>query len=60
MVHLWEISASGQHHKYGSLHGSHGAINALDFDNEGVRIGISFVYNHSSRLLGSSISWLFR
>ena len=37
MVHLWEISASGQHRKYCSLQGSHGAINALDFDNEGVR-----------------------
>jgi len=36
MVHLWEISQSGQSRKYCSLVGSHGAINALDFDNEGV------------------------
>jgi hypothetical protein len=36
MVHLWEISATGQQHKYCSLQGSHGAINAIDFDNEGV------------------------
>jgi dihydroorotate dehydrogenase len=37
MIHLWEISASGQQHKYCSLQGSQGAINALDFDNEGVK-----------------------
>jgi hypothetical protein len=37
MVHLWEITAAGQQHEYCSLQGSHGAINALDFDNEGVK-----------------------
>ncbi len=37
MVHLWEISSSGQPRKYCSLQGSLGAINAIDFDNEGVR-----------------------
>jgi hypothetical protein len=36
MIHLWEISSSGSPHKYCSLYGSHGAINAVDFDNEGV------------------------
>jgi autophagy-related protein 16 len=35
MVHLWTISSTGQQNKYCSLQGSHGAINALDFDNEG-------------------------
>ncbi|CAF4332014.1 unnamed protein product [Rotaria socialis] len=38
MVHLWEISSIGQQEKYCSLQGSQGAINALDFDNEGCRI----------------------
>ncbi|CAF0827576.1 unnamed protein product [Rotaria sp. Silwood1] len=38
MIHLWEISSTGQQHKYCSLQGSHGAINALDFDNEGFRL----------------------
>ncbi|CAF1168435.1 unnamed protein product [Rotaria sordida] len=38
MVHLWEIPSVGQPYKYCSLHGSHGAINALDFDNEGARL----------------------
>lgn len=37
MVHLWEISSSGHPRRYTSLSGSHGSINALDFDNEGVR-----------------------
>jgi hypothetical protein len=36
MVHLWEISSTGQQRLYCSLQGSHGAINAIDFDNEGV------------------------
>ena len=36
MIHLWRISPSGQPTKYCSLVSSHGAINALDFDNEGV------------------------
>jgi hypothetical protein len=36
MIHLWEISSAGQPYKYCSLYGSHGAINSLDFDNEGV------------------------
>ncbi|CAF2817625.1 unnamed protein product [Rotaria sp. Silwood2] len=38
MIHLWEISLTGQQRKYCSLQGSHGAINALDFDNEGFRL----------------------
>ncbi|UJR27539.1 hypothetical protein I4U23_008821 [Adineta vaga] len=38
MVHLWEITSTGQQHKYCSLNGSHGAINTLDFDNEGSRL----------------------
>ncbi|CAF0868683.1 unnamed protein product [Adineta steineri] len=38
MVHLWEITSTGQQYKYCSLQGSHGAINALDFDNEGCRL----------------------
>ncbi|CAF0785653.1 unnamed protein product [Rotaria sordida] len=38
MIHLWEISSTGQQSKYCSLQGSHGAINALDFDNEGFRL----------------------
>ncbi|CAF2172752.1 unnamed protein product [Rotaria magnacalcarata] len=38
MVHLWDVSSAGQPYKYGSLGGSLGAINALDFDNEGARL----------------------
>ncbi|CAF2686194.1 unnamed protein product [Rotaria sp. Silwood2] len=38
MVHLWELPSLGQPYKYCSLYGSHGAINALDFDNEGARL----------------------
>ncbi|CAF1575256.1 unnamed protein product [Rotaria sp. Silwood1] len=38
MVHLWELPSTGQPFKYCSLYGSHGAINALDFDNEGARL----------------------
>ncbi|CAF1165549.1 unnamed protein product [Adineta steineri] len=38
MIYLWEIASSGQPYKYCTLHGSHGAINALDFDNEGSRL----------------------
>lgn len=56
MVHLWEISSSGQHRKYFSLQGSHGAINALDFDNEGVRrqclfLTIKYLWVFQARLL---------
>ena len=36
-MHLWEISSTGQPRRYCSLQGSNGAINAVDFDNEGVR-----------------------
>jgi hypothetical protein len=43
MVHLWEISQSGRSRKYCSLVGSHGAINAIDFDNEGVNKLLSFL-----------------
>ena len=36
MVHLWEITSNGQQDKSCSLQGSHEAINAIDFNNEGV------------------------
>jgi len=44
MIHLWEISSNGQYNKYCSLHGSQGAINAIDFDNEGVLFIVIFVF----------------
>jgi hypothetical protein len=59
MVHLWEISSTGQQYKYCSLQGSHGAINALDFDNEGVSKSF-IVILYCFILLVSPFGWMFR
>lgn len=37
-IHLWEVAANGHAYPHGSLQGSHGAINTLDFDTEGARL----------------------
>lgn len=36
VIRLWEISSTGHQHKYCTLSGSDGSINAIDFANEGV------------------------
>ena len=46
MIYLWEITTSGAPYKNSTLYGSHRAINALDFDYEGVsRCSIVIIYS---------------
>lgn len=63
-IRLWEIPTNGHAYPNGVLQGSPGAINALDFDNEGVRKHIRIrvehrliiVHRHS---IGAIDCWLF-
>lgn len=43
-IHLWEVPANGHAYPHGFLQGSHGAINTLDFDTEGVSRSFDLIF----------------